>query len=95
MLSLISNLVIPLKSTDENPGVSAIKLPSISYKVTHLVVCFPLPRAFDISLVCKSRFLSNLFRREDLPAPDCPANTTVFPSINFFILFFSVFATTS
>ena len=83
-MSLISNLVIPLKSTEEKPGVSAINAPSTSYNVTHLVVCFPLPSAFDISFVSSDKFLSNLFRRDDLPAPDCPASTTFL----FFIIFF-------
>ena len=57
--------------------------PSTSYNVTHLVVCFPLPRAFDISFVSRDKFLSNLFRIDDLPAPDCPASTTFL----FFIIF--------
>ena len=83
ILSLISILVISLKSIDENPGVSAIREPSTSYNVVHLVVCFPLPKALDISFVSKDRFLSSLFNSDDFPAPDWPAITTFL----FFIIF--------
>ena len=50
--------------------MSETKDESISYKVVHLVVCFPRPRALDISFVSRFRFLSSLFNRDDLPAPD-------------------------
>ena len=66
----MSILVIPRKSTDEKPGVSAISELSISYKVVHLVVCLPRPKALDISFVSRFNVLSNLFNRDDFPAPD-------------------------
>ena len=58
--------------------MSATKDESISYKVVHLVVCFPRPRALDISFVSRFRFLSSLFNRDDLPAPDSDQQRLLF-----------------
>ena len=64
-----------------NPGVSTTKELHTSYNSVCLVVCLPLPKAIDISLVLSSRLLSSVFNRVDLPLPDCPAKMTVFPLI--------------
>ena len=65
----MSFLFIPLKSKEEKPGVSATKPSSTSNNSTCLVVCLPLPKAFDISPVFKFKSSFSLFNKEDLPTP--------------------------
>jgi len=60
---------MPINSKLENPGVSAIKPLSISKSSTNVVVCLPLPNAFEIVFVFKFSFGSILFSKVDLPLP--------------------------
>ena len=46
-----------------NPGVSATNPPNKSSNSECLVVCFPLPKAFDISLVSKLNNGFNAFNK--------------------------------
>ena len=65
MLSIFSLSI----SKAEKPGVSAINEFLYGKNSTCLVVCFPLPKASDISLVSKFKLISNLFNKEDFPTP--------------------------
>ena len=86
ILSLISLSVIPLKSRELNPGVSATKPPSKLNNSVCLVVCLPLFKALLISFVFKLKSLFNLFNKLDLPLPLCPVNTVTL-SLNIFFIF--------
>ena len=76
-LFLISSSLNSKKSSAENPGVSNTFPLLSSNKLTTLVVCFPLPKASDISPVSSFNSGFNLFSNVLFPAPVCPVNTVV------------------
>ena len=64
-------------SNELNPGVSAINPLFTSNNSTNLVVCFPLPKAYDISFTSKFKFSSNKFKIVLLPTPLWPVITVI------------------